>query len=174
MNRCPYRLVFNRSLRLWQVASERTGSAAIGVTAARPAARARQHALVTALLVCVAGGNAAQAQAQIVADHTAPTNQQPSVQAAGNGVPVVTIQTPSAGGVSRNTYAHFDIDHQGAILNNARGPVQTQLGGWIQANPHLAGGSAEIILNEVNSPNPLKRLTDYPKPRSFIGVDGPA
>ena len=114
--------------------------------------RARQRALVLALLVCVAGGNAAQAQ--IVADHTAPANQQPSVQAAGNGVPVVTIQTPSAGGVSRNTYTHFDIEHQGAILNNARGPVQTQLGGWIQGNPHLAGGSAQIILNEVNSPNP--------------------
>ena len=136
MNTCLYRLVFNRFLRLWQVASERTRSAGIGITAARRAAWARQRVLVMALLVCVAGVNAAQAQ--IVPDQSAPANQQPSVQAAANGVPLVTIQSPSAGGVSRNNYQQFDIDHQGAILNNASAPVQTQLGGWIQGNPHLA------------------------------------
>ncbi|HMM55664.1 MAG TPA: hemagglutinin repeat-containing protein [Candidatus Desulfobacillus sp.] len=94
------------------------------------------------------------ALAQIVADPTAPASQQPTVGAAGNGVPLVNIRTPSPAGVSRNTYSQFDVQQQGAILNNARTNAQTQLGGWVQGNPHLAGGSARIILNEVNSSNP--------------------
>ena len=84
-------------------------------------------------------------------------------------MPLVTIQSPSAGGVSRNQYQQFDIDHQGAILNNASAPVQTQLGGWIQGNPHLAGGSAQVILNEVNSAHP-SQLRGYGLNRpGFIG-----
>ncbi|MFH4258531.1 filamentous hemagglutinin N-terminal domain-containing protein, partial [Acinetobacter baumannii] len=64
------------------------------------------------------------------------------------------IQTPSAGGVSRNTYTQFDVGQEGAILNNSRNNTQTQLGGWVQGNPWLAKGEAKVILNEVNSNNP--------------------
>ena len=92
--------------------------------------------------------------AQVVADPAAPGNQRPTVINAPNGVPVVNIQTPSAAGVSRNTYRQFDVDAQGAILNNSRSNVQTQLGGWVQGNPWLATGTARVILNEVNSSNP--------------------
>jgi filamentous hemagglutinin len=66
----------------------------------------------------------------------------------------VNIQTPSAAGVSRNTYSQFDVQPKGAILNNSRTDTATQLGGWVQANPWLATGSARVILNEVNSTNP--------------------
>ena len=38
----------------------------------------------------------------IRADKSAPGNQQPTVLQTGNGLPQVNIQTPSAGGVSRN------------------------------------------------------------------------
>lgn len=90
----------------------------------------------------------------IIADSSAPIDQQPRVFQTSNGVPKVNINTPSAAGVSRNTYSQFDVNSQGAILNNAHNNVQTQLGGWIQGNPSLASGTARIILNEVNSSNP--------------------
>src|SRR5215217_80401 len=96
----------------------------------------------------------APAQAQIVVDHAAPRQQQPTVLNAGNGVPLINIQTPSAAGVSRNTYTQFDVQQHGVILNNARTNAQTQLGGWVQGNPWLANGTARVILNEVNSNNP--------------------
>ncbi len=98
------------------------------------------------------------ARAQITADQTAPANQQPIVTQTANGVPLVNIQTPSAAGVSRNTYTQFDVGSQGVILNNARVNTQTQLGGWIQGNPYLPGSSARVILNEVNSANPSQLL----------------
>ncbi|MAK29894.1 hemagglutinin repeat-containing protein [Acinetobacter sp.] len=94
------------------------------------------------------------ADSQIIADKGAPTSQQPTILNSSNGVTQVNIQTPSAGGVSRNTYSQFDVGQEGAILNNARNNTQTQLGGWIQGNPWLAKGEAKVILNEVNSSNP--------------------
>lgn len=95
-----------------------------------------------------------KATAQIRADAAAPSDQRPTILQAGNGVPLVNIQTPSAAGVSRNSYSQFDVDRNGTILNNSRTDTQTQLGGWVQGNPWLATGSARVILNEVNSSNP--------------------
>ncbi|QTD65189.1 HNH endonuclease [Acinetobacter towneri] len=94
------------------------------------------------------------ANTQIIADKTAPTSQQATILNSSNGITQVNIQTPSAGGVSRNTYSQFDVGVEGAILNNSRNNVQTQLGGWVQGNPWLAKGEAKVILNEVNSSNP--------------------
>jgi filamentous hemagglutinin len=91
---------------------------------------------------------------QIIADKGAPTSQQPTILNSANGTTQVNIQTPSAGGVSRNTYTQFDVGQEGAILNNSRNNTQTQLGGWVQGNPWLAKGEAKVILNEVNSSNP--------------------
>jgi len=99
--------------------------------------------------VTVAGG--------IIADSSAPINQQPHVFQTSNGVPQVNINTPSVAGVSRNTYSQFDVNSQGAILNNAHNNIQTQLGGWIQGNPSLANGTARVILNEVHSPHYMER-----------------
>lgn len=94
------------------------------------------------------------AETQISADKGAPTSQQPTILTSANGTTQVNIQTPSAGGVSRNTYTQFDVGQEGAILNNSRNNTQTQLGGWVQGNPWLAKGEAKVILNEVNSNNP--------------------
>ena len=102
-----------------------------------------------------------QAQEMVIrADKSAPGNQQPTVLKTANGLPQVNIQTPSAGGVSRNQYTQFDVAEQGAILNNARKAAQTQMAGWVQGNPNLARGEAKVILNEVNSANP-SRLKGY-------------
>ncbi len=102
----------------------------------------------------------ANADMAIRADKSAPGNQQPTVLQTANGLPQVNIQTPSAGGVSRNQYSQFDVAEKGAILNNARKAVQTQTAGWVQGNPNLAAGEAKVILNEVNSSAP-SRLKGY-------------
>lgn len=92
--------------------------------------------------------------AGIVADGSAAKNQQPIITETANGVPQVNVQTPSSEGISRNRYTQFDVGQQGAILNNSAQHANSQLGGWVQGNSLLAGGTARIILNEVNSHNP--------------------
>ncbi len=77
-----------------------------------------------------------------------------------NGVIQVNIQTPSAAGVSHNTYSQFDVPQGGVVLNNSRTNTQSQLGGWVEANPWMTQGTAKVILNEVNSSNP-SRLQGY-------------
>jgi filamentous hemagglutinin len=114
--------------------------------------------------------------AQIVADPSAPGGQRPTVLGAPNGVPLVNIQTPSAAGVSRNTYSQFDVNAQGAILNNSRTNVQTQLGGWVQGNPWQATGGARVILNEVNSANAsqLRGFVEVAGQRAEVIIANPA
>ncbi len=116
------------------------------------------------------------AHSQIIADPNAGGNQRRIVLAAPNGVPVVNIQTPSAAGVSRNTYSQFDVSRQGMILNNSRTNASTQLGGWIVANPSLATGSARVILNEVNSnaPSQLRGWVEVGGARAEVIVANPA
>ncbi|WP_447944818.1 hemagglutinin repeat-containing protein [Stenotrophomonas indicatrix] len=159
-----YRLVFNRALRVWQVASElvKGGGGLVGQVAGRQSAALSPlgFALMCALgWVSLAPVAEAQSGGHIVSDPNAPGRERPTVVTAPNGVPMVNITTPSAGGVSRNRYSQFDVGREGVILNNARGQVQTQMGGWVQGNPWLATGSARVILNEVNGP--ASRLNGY-------------
>ncbi|MFQ3186871.1 MAG: filamentous hemagglutinin, partial [Marinomonas primoryensis] len=77
------------------------------------------------------------------------TAHAPSFDTAGNGVPIVNINAPSAQGVSRNEYDQLNVDAQGLIFNNSTSIVQTQLAGHVDGNKHLGGKSASIILNEV-------------------------
>ena len=124
--------------------------------------------LTVPLAIWLALGQAAilpSAPAQIVADPGAPGGHRPTVLGAGNGVPVINIQTPNEAGLSHNMYGRFDVPEQGAILNNSRTDVQSQLGGWVQGNPWLATGSASVILNEINSRDPSLL-------RGFIEVAG--
>ena len=87
--------------------------------------------------------NAAFAQGDgIQADRNAPVNNQPQVLGTGGGIPQVNISAPNKAGLSHNKYTQFDVDQKGAILNNSRQSANTQLGGWIEGNPNLAGGWA--------------------------------
>jgi filamentous hemagglutinin len=92
--------------------------------------------------------------ANVVADQNAAGNQRPTVIQSANGTTQVNIQTPTQAGVSMNHYQQFDVNQQGVILNNSRQNTNTQLGGYIQANPWLLGGEAKVIVNQVNSQNP--------------------
>lgn len=75
-----------------------------------------------------------------------------------NGVPVVAIATPSAGGLSHNRYTDFNVGAQGAVLNNALTAGTSQLAGQVGANVNLQGRNASVILNEVVSANPSQLL----------------
>lgn len=77
-----------------------------------------------------------------------------SLDAAGNGVPIVNIATPNAAGLSHSQFSDYNVDSRGVILNNATAPSQgTQLGGAIRGNPHLQGSAARDILVEVTGNN---------------------
>jgi filamentous hemagglutinin len=166
MNKQCYRIIFNKTRGLLMAVAESTNNdgKSTGTTEGSSYASSKCNSssiLATVRQITFALWSMmglvmlpAALQAQVVANPKAPANQQPTVLTAPNGVPLVNIQTPSAAGVSRNTYNQFDVQQQGIILNNSRNNMQTQLGGWVQGNPWLATGTARIILNEVNSSNP--------------------
>ncbi|MBL0917703.1 MAG: hemagglutinin repeat-containing protein [Hydrogenophaga sp.] len=159
MNRRCHRVVFNAARGLRMAVAECARALGTGTTA-------------TATVLVLAQ----PANAQILRDPTAPGHQQPVVLPAGNGVPVVHITTPSAAGVSRNTYRQFDVGPAGAILNNAPAGAGTRLGGTVPANPWLAGGSARVILNEVNSalPSQLRGFIEVAGARAEVVIANPS
>jgi filamentous hemagglutinin len=165
MNKLRYRIVFNKARGMCMAVQEtaRSQGKSSGQSGPLDASDAASASMARSLLVGAALGGALlaqQAPAQIVADPSAAGQQRATVLNAANGVLQVNVQTPSAAGVSRNVYTQFDVPKSGAVLNNSRASVQTQLGGWVQANPWLATGTARVILNEVNSNNP-SRLQGY-------------
>ena len=100
------------------------------------------------------GDTIAWAEAPILPDTTAPGNRCPLVQETANGIPLVNISAPTAGGVSRNDYERFNIPTKGAILNNSYTLSKTELAGYVQGNANMAQGPAKIIVNQVTSGNP--------------------
>lgn len=94
------------------------------------------------------------AEAPILPDRRAPGNRQPLVQETENGISLVNIAAPSAGGVSRNDYDRFNVPEKGAILNNSYTLSKTELAGYVQGNANMAQGPAKIIVNQVTSGNP--------------------
>ncbi|WP_423173557.1 hemagglutinin repeat-containing protein [Stenotrophomonas maltophilia] len=99
-----------------------------------------------ALAFLAPGSSFAQVQVQ--------AGEQARADQAANGVPVIQINRPNAGGVSHNRFQDYNVGREGQILNNSASTVQTQLGGYIQGNGNLQPGqSARLILNEVTSTN---------------------
>lgn len=187
MNKNRFRVLFNQARGQMMVVAE-TAHNILAAKTSRPAApahlpyNASSHLAVMRPLVfavLVLSGNVLwldNASADIIADHSAPANQQPVITRTASGIPQVNIQTPSAAGVSRNSYSQFDVNARGAILNNARTSVQTQLGGFVQGNPALAAGTARVILNEVNSSNPslLNGYVEIAGSRAQVVIANPA
>src|SRR5690606_1144312 len=188
-----FRLIFNRALGVVQVTSELVGLRGTGSSGnieRRSTARLRPMSFglwlglgwiglvmpVGAQQSAASGTTTGAQVGRIVGDRDAPASQRPTVISAPNGTPLVNITTPSASGVSRNVYSRFDVDAQGAILNNSRTNVQTQLGGWVQGNPFLATGTARIILNEVDSANPsyLNGYIEVAGQRAEVVIANPA
>ncbi|WP_235505159.1 two-partner secretion domain-containing protein, partial [Variovorax sp. Root318D1] len=173
MNKNLYRILFNakRGLRMVvQETAKSTGKGAAKATGGGGAASASAAVVLFGALVALPG------QAQIAGAPNVPGNLRPTVLVAPNGTPLINIQTPSAAGVSRNVYSDFNVGTNGAILNNSRSNVQTQLGGIVQGNPYLATGAARIILNEVNGGNPsqLRGYIEVGGQRAEVVIANPA
>lgn len=174
MNRHLHRVVFNAARGMRMVVQETassTGKESSKATSVMAGAGVLAGVALAGLL-----GMAAPLHAQIVGAPNVPGNLRPTVLVAPNGVPLVNIQTPSAAGVSRNIYNQFNVGANGAILNNSRANVQTQLGGFVQGNPNLATGAARIILNEVNggSPSQLRGYIEVGGQRAEVIIANPA
>ena len=101
----------------------------------------------------------------IEVDKNAPHERQATVGQAGNGITLVNVAGPSAGGVSRNDYTNFNVPQNGVILNNSYQMANTKLGGYVPGNPNMMRGSANVIVNEVTSHNPTEM-------KGFIEVAG--
>ena len=101
----------------------------------------------------------------IEVDTNAPHERQATVGQAGNGITLVNVAGPSAGGVSRNDYTNFNVPQNGVILNNSYQMANTKLGGYVSGNPNMMRGSANVIVNEVTSHNPTEM-------KGFIEVAG--
>lgn len=199
MNRQTYRIIFNKARGCLMAVAETAASQGKGAhgerasKVARPKTSAEQRcqkqtlrlkALVSSIIILLvsmpmpmqAQTTSVAMNTRIVADPNAPKTQQATVLTTSNGVVQVNIQTPSSAGVSRNTFNQFDVGAQGAILNNSRTNVQSQLGGWVQGNPWLATGSARVILNEVNSSNPsyLQGYVEVAGPKAEVIIANPS
>ncbi|ULU27704.1 filamentous hemagglutinin N-terminal domain-containing protein [Dyella terrae] len=161
MNKHLYRIVFNHALGVFQAVSELVRRPGRGASRSDGVVAANVRPVSLGLWVAFGWiGLASVASAQIAGDAQAPGNQRPTVMAAPNNAPLINIQTPSAAGVSRNTYNRFDVGNEGAVLNNSRTNTQTQLAGTVSGNPWLATGTAKVILNEVTGPHP-SQLNGY-------------
>ncbi len=166
MNKHCYRIIFSHVRNQLMVVSELTRTCHAGTSASRLAASSKKASIICRLKPLVLAHafalgqvlylSSAIAAPNIVVDKNAPAGQQPQLSQTPNGTPKVNIQAPNKNGLSHNKYTQFDVDEKGVILNNSRKDTNTQLGGNISGNPNLAGGEANIILNEINATDPSK------------------
>ena len=76
-------------------------------------------------------------------------------------VPVINIVAPDASGMSHNRYDRFDVESQGALINNATEKTKSQiLNEEVEANKNFLkeNKSARLILNEVMTARPSSIL----------------
>lgn len=187
MNTRCFRLIFSHVRRQWVAVGEnvRRGRTPGCGRSARRRAPSRSSASVprgnalrplSAALICASVlsvlGFPITASAQIVAT---PGPHAPGVGVTPNGLPLVNITTPSPAGVSQNQYQQFDVPTQGAVLNNSRTIVQTQMGGLVPGNPNLTGAPARIIVNQVTGtlPSSLAGYLEVAGNRAEVIISNP-
>ena len=92
--------------------------------------------------------------APITPDNNAVITERPLVQETANQIPLVNVTAPTNGGVSMNKYDQFNVEKQGAILNNSYVTSKTELAGYVQGNSNMVNGTAKVIVNQVTSDTP--------------------
>ena len=90
----------------------------------------------------------------IMPDNNAVITERPVVQETANQIPLVNITAPTNKGVSMNKYEQFNVEKQGAILNNSYVTSKTELAGYVQGNSNIVNGTAKVIVNQVTSGTP--------------------
>lgn len=109
----------------------------------------------------------------------APNSGGTSIYQSANGVEVININRPNGAGLSHNRYTQYNVDSSGQVLNNGNfGQLShnSKLAGPLLANPNLSiGRSAQVILNEVVSPNrsQLKGYTEVVGNKADVVVANP-
>lgn len=194
MNSRLYRVIFNKNLGRLIVVSEKTvaqgkagsqgghdnshstaDSEAWGVVGY---CYGKWLTLTAAVLVSLGTAQWAHAdvQTQVIADSSAAKNEQATILTTASGITQVNIQTPSAAGVSKNSFSQFDVGADGVILNNSRKNTQTQTAGWVEGNPWLRKGEAKVILGQVNSTSPsqLAGYTEIAGGKAELVIANPA
>lgn len=147
--------------------------------AARPsptlAAQHRAAALQRIVLRFTLGAFALQPLASAAAIVSAGGAYGPQVGTAQNGVTVVQITAPTAGGVSRNDVLQNDVTRQGVVYNNSKTAVITQLAGAIDRNPNLTGDPARIVYVSVvgNLPSDLSGFMEVGGTRAELVISNP-
>ncbi|MHA1549994.1 MAG: filamentous hemagglutinin N-terminal domain-containing protein, partial [Alphaproteobacteria bacterium] len=90
--------------------------------------------------------------AQIVVDPN--FGNQPILDNAQNGVPIVNIVAPTAGGVSMNKFSEFNVGAEGVVINNSTEVGVSQLAGAMYNNPLFQNGlAASTIVSYVTGTN---------------------
>jgi filamentous hemagglutinin len=92
--------------------------------------------------------------AQVIADPSARSAERPIILRTANGLPQIDITAPTSAGVSMNRFSQFNVDAQGAIINNGRTASSTALAGWVSANPALIAQPARVIVGAINQALP--------------------
>ncbi len=159
MNKGFYKLVYSRVRHMLVAVADFASAHRTAPGARRPATRSHHagtvpalRALVLAAMVLI--GNvilSAPSIAQIVA---VPGSGAQVIQTQ-NGLPQVNISRPSSAGVSVNNYSQFDVQRQGAILNNAAtiitqtgaGPMSVAVSGTLD---NSNGGRLESNSTDLN------------------------
>lgn len=165
MNRFCYRVIFSKSLGRLVVVSEKTRSQGKSDNPSTVSSAPSTTSLfglglgfglktLTLSLLLGLGLIAHANPTTIIADPSADKSLQPIILPTASGIVSVNIQTPNARGLSNNHYSQFDVGSTGAVLNNNRKAVNTQIAGFVAANPYMARGEASTILNQVNSNHP--------------------
>ncbi|MBO1928760.1 hypothetical protein J4731_04210 [Providencia rettgeri] len=66
---------------------------------------------------------------------------------------MINIATPNGAGISHNKFQQFNVDKQGAVLNNATTNVNSPNCRANQSQCNLKGNAANLIINEVTGSN---------------------
>ena len=91
---------------------------------------------------------------EVIPDRNAPINHRPKITHSHKGNTIVNISAPNENGISFNEYLRFDIPKDGVVLNNSSKKSRTSNGELIRGNRNLINGSADLIVNKINSNKP--------------------